>query len=218
MQAPTGILFDLDGTLLDTAKDLGNTLNHILEQHNRPTVSYQEYRNIASNGAKGLLELGFGQDLKDYDFTQLREYFLDYYQQNICVDTVYFDGIQVLLESLNQHNIPWGIVTNKPEGLTLDLVKFFPLLADCHVIIGGDTLPERKPHPLPLIYAEKMLKTARNNTWYIGDALRDIQAANAANMISVVANYGYIADIGEIPHWQADLNIEHPLDLLKFIQ
>jgi phosphoglycolate phosphatase len=217
MQVPTGILFDLDGTLLDTARDLGNTLNHMLAKHGLPQVDYKDYRNIASNGAKGLLELGFGDKLKDYNFDQLRSYFLDYYQQNICLDTVYFDGIEALLIELNQRQIPWGIVTNKPEGLTLELVKSFPLLANCRVIIGGDTLSERKPHPLPLLEAEKQLDVAKNNTWYIGDALRDIQAANAANMVSVVANFGYIADIKQTSNWQADLSIDHPLDLINYL-
>lgn len=214
---PNAVLFDLDGTLLDTAKDLGNALNQILKQLERPQVSYDTYRNIASDGAKGMLELGFGEDLKKFDFARLRQQFLDYYENNICVDTDYFVGVEELLNGLNQHNIPWGIVTNKPEFLTLQLVRYFPLLQNCAVIVSGDTLPERKPHPLPLLYAEQKLDVSSNNTWYIGDAERDIQAANAANMVSVIAQYGYIADIEQSQQWRAKLNIQTPTDLLHYL-
>ncbi|MDU0354973.1 HAD-IA family hydrolase [Paraglaciecola aquimarina] len=189
---PNAILFDLDGTLLDTAKDLGHALNTILLEHDYPSVDYSIYRNIASDGAKGMLELGFGDALKTLNVAQLRQQFLDNYQANICLDTCYFSGVESLLIALNERNIPWGIVTNKPEFLTLQLVKYFPLLENCQVIISGDTLSERKPHPLPLLEAQERLNLAKPNTWYIGDAQRDIEAANAANMVSVIAGYGYI--------------------------
>jgi 2-phosphoglycolate phosphatase len=163
-----------------------------------------------------MLELGFGEDLKNYDFTNLRQQFLDYYENNICVDTDYFVGVENLLLALNRNNVPWGIVTNKPEFLTLQLVTSFPLLQNCAVIISGDTLNERKPHPLPLLYAEEKLALASPNTWYVGDAERDIQAANAANMISVVAEYGYISDIQQTNNWNAHLSIHNPIDLLAY--
>jgi len=217
LKKTNAILFDLDGTLLDTAKDLGNALNHILMDLKRPTVAYDVYRNIASDGAKGMLELGFGGDLKDFDFAKLRQQFLDYYENNICVDTDYFQGIESLLLALNQNNIPWGIVTNKPEFLTLQLVSYFPLLQNCGVVISGDTLSERKPHPLPLLHAQEKLGIASPNTWYIGDAERDIQAANAANMISVIAQYGYITDMQQTSEWNANLSIDNPSDLLAYI-
>ncbi|MGK0268821.1 MAG: 2-phosphoglycolate phosphatase [Paraglaciecola sp.] len=216
LKKPNAILFDLDGTLLDTARDLGNALNQILSTLKRPTVAYEVYRNIASDGARGMLELGFGEDLKNYDFTNLRQQFLDYYENNICVDTDYFVGVENLLLALNRNNVPWGIVTNKPEFLTLQLVTSFPLLQNCAVIISGDTLNERKPHPLPLLYAEEKLALASPNTWYVGDAERDIQAANAANMISVVAEYGYISDIQQTNNWNAHLSIHNPIDLLAY--
>jgi phosphoglycolate phosphatase-like HAD superfamily hydrolase len=117
---------------------------------------------------------------------------------------------------LNKNNIPWGIVTNKPEFLTLQLITSFSLLQNCAVIISGDTLSKRKPHPLPLLHAEKKLALASPNTWYVGDAERDIQAANAANMISVIAQYGYITDIQQTDKWDADLSIHHPSDLLAY--
>lgn len=213
---PNAVLFDLDGTLLDTAKDLGNALNHMLSELEHPTVAHAIYRNIASDGAKGMLELGFGEKLKNYDLDSLRQQFLDYYENNICVDTDYFMGVENLLLALNQNNIPWGIVTNKPEYLTLKLVTSFPLLHNCAVIVSGDTLAERKPHPLPLLHAEKKLALNSPNTWYIGDAERDIQAANAADMVSVIAEYGYISDIQQTHEWNADISIRKPSDLLAY--
>jgi phosphoglycolate phosphatase len=216
LKKPSAILFDLDGTLLDTAKDLGNALNQILSLLGRPTVDYETYRNIASDGAKGMLELGFGDDLKALDFASLRQQFLNYYENNICVDTDYFDGVENLLSTLNQNNVPWGIVTNKPEFLTLQLVTSFPLLQNCAVIVSGDTLSQRKPHPLPLLHAQENFTLASPYTWYIGDAERDIQAANAANMISVIAQYGYISDIQQTNGWNADLSIDKPSDLLAY--
>lgn len=217
LKKPDAILFDLDGTLLDTAKDLGNALNHVLSTVGRPTLVYETYRNIASDGAKGLLELGFGDDLKDFDFARLRQQFLDYYETNISVDTEYFVGVENLLLALNQANIPWGIVTNKPEFLTLQLITSFPLLQNCAVIVSGDTVSERKPHPLPLLYAEEKLALASPNTWYIGDAERDIQASNAANMVSVIARYGYISDLQQTSRWNADMSIDKPNDLLAYL-
>jgi 2-phosphoglycolate phosphatase len=216
LKKPNAILFDLDGTLLDTAKDLGNALNQILKKLDRPTIDYEVYRNIASDGAKGMLELGLGEDLRHYDFAVLRQLFLDYYETNICVDTDYFLGVESLLLTLNQKNIPWGIVTNKPEFLTLQLVTSFPLLQKCGVIISGDTLKKRKPHPLPLLHAEEKLAIDSPNTWYIGDAERDIQAANAANMHSVIAQYGYISDIKQTDSWNANLSIHSPRELLDY--
>jgi phosphoglycolate phosphatase len=216
LKKPNAILFDLDGTLLDTARDLGNALNQILKELERPTIDYEVYRNIASDGAKGMLELGLGKDLKNYDFAVLRQQFLDYYETNICIDTDYFLGVESLLLTLNQNNIPWGIVTNKPEFLTLQLVTSFPLLQNCGVIISGDTLNKRKPHPLPLLHAEEKLAIDSPNTWYIGDAERDIQAANAANMHSVIAQYGYISDIKQTKSWNADLSIHSPSELLDY--
>lgn len=214
---PNSILFDLDGTLLETAKDLGNALNHVLKTVGRPLVAYDEYRNIASDGAKGMLELGFGDELQSLDFNSLRQQFLNHYENNICVDTIYFEGIETLLNELNEKSIPWGIVTNKPEFLTKKLVQFFPLLSGCKVIISGDSLAERKPHPKPLLYAQELLEIQSPNTWYIGDAQRDIEAAHAANMTSVVAEYGYLPSIQESHNWLADIHIRQPLDLLDFL-
>ncbi|KXI28931.1 HAD family hydrolase [Paraglaciecola hydrolytica] len=211
-----GVLFDLDGTLLDTARDLGSALNSLLAQMQRPLIAYADYRKIASDGAKGMLELGFGDELKTLDFQNLHQKFLDYYATHICVDTCYFDGVEKLLTELNYKSIPWGIVTNKPGDLTTQLLTYFPLLAQCHVVVSGDTLAERKPHPLPLLYAAQKLNLEVNQLCYVGDALRDIQAAQAANITSVIAQYGYIEHLDQLSDWQADLHISQASDLLVY--
>ena len=201
------VLFDLDGTLLDTARDLGNALNHVLESYDRPKCVYHQYRNIASDGAKGLLELGFGDDLANIEYEPARQKLLDFYEHNICAETLPFHGVMSCLEKLNEHAIPWGIVTNKPGWLTDKLLIHFPIMAQCASVISGDTLSKRKPDPLPLITAAKQLGVEPKNTLYIGDALRDIEAANAANMISVIAHYGYISENEDINAWNAQFTI-----------
>jgi phosphoglycolate phosphatase len=214
---PAAVLFDLDGTLLDTAKDLGNALNHVLASCSRPPIPFRQYRNIASDGAKGLLELGFGMDIKDYDFALLRQQFLDHYQENICVDTTLFMGVQNVIETLQENDIPWGIVTNKPGWLTDLLLPHFSAFDQCQVVISGDTLTQRKPHPLPLIYAAEQLNVEPGACWYVGDAQRDIEAANAANMVSVLARYGYVESHLPIASWNADLEISKAEILLQHI-
>jgi 2-phosphoglycolate phosphatase len=214
---PQALLFDLDGTLLDTARDLGNALNHVLATHHQPPCDYDIYRNIASDGSKGLLDIGFGLQIKEYNFAQLRQQFLDYYHQAICVETKIFCGVGELLQGLDSANIPWGIVTNKPGWLTTKLLPNFSEFQNCQVVISGDTFTQRKPHPLPLLSAAKSLNVLPNKIWYVGDAKRDIDAAKAANMLSVLARYGYIDTTHQSQLWAADLQIDRPDTLLNYI-
>lgn len=187
------VLFDLDGTLLDTARDLGGALNKLLERYSLPTVPYQRYRLEASNGSLGLIKLGFGDALKDYDFEALRQEFLEIYNNNICVDTDWFPGMEALIASLHRDSIPWGVVTNKPGALTDRLLPNFKHFANAGVCISGDTLPQRKPSPEPLLHASAILDVAPEQCIYVGDAQRDIDAANSAAMMSVLAGYGYLS-------------------------
>jgi phosphoglycolate phosphatase len=217
LDKPKGVLFDLDGTLLDTARDLGNALNWVLHQHKMPSCAFSVYRNIASDGSQGLLEIGFGDRLADFDVEALRALFLERYEQEICVDTVSFDGIRELLARLDKDNIPWGIVTNKPQWLTELLLPHFDEFARCQVVISGDSLEKRKPHPLPLLHAANAMNIAPADCWYIGDAKRDIDAAKAANMFSVVANYGYIGPEHRSDSWNADLYIDQPQAILAHL-
>jgi|TARA_B110000503_G_C6983802_1_gene344396 phosphoglycolate phosphatase len=201
----TAILFDLDGTLLDTANDLGAALNHVLVQHDMEKVTKERFRPVASDGAKGLLELGFGELLQHYDYEMLRKEFLNYYQENIAVHTCFYPGIEELLTNLIDNNIPWGVVTNKPIGLTLDLLPHFSLFSYCNSIVGGDSLKEKKPHPAPLLHACKEMDVDATACIYVGDAIRDIEAGNAAKMYTVIAQWGYILDKSSCENWQADL-------------
>ena len=211
------VLFDLDGTLLDTANDLGAALNYVLKQHNMPIVTKERFRPVASDGAKGLLELGFGEQLKEYDYEALRLEFLDYYQKNIAVHTCLYPGIDELLSALNEHNIPWGVVTNKPIGLTLKLLPHFTCFTQCKSTVGGDSLKQRKPHPAPLLYACEEMNIAAKNCIYVGDAIRDIEAGNAAILFTIVAQWGYISDPNDCQQWAADFLADTPQKISEII-
>lgn len=217
MNKVKAVLFDLDGTLLDTADDLGNALNHVLRSHGQATVNAHTYRKAASHGSIAMLTLGFGSAITQFDMASLRQQFLDYYQANICVDTKLFDGAAALLESLNERSIDWGIVTNKPELLTLKLLPHFSCFDQSKIVVGGDTTAHSKPHPAPMLLAANALTYQCSDILYLGDAERDMQAANNVGMISVLARYGYIAETDQIKDWNADLIIDSPLDLLKYL-
>ena len=214
-----GILFDLDGTLLDTADDLGAALNYVLSVHNMPTVSESQYRTAASDGSVALLNLGFGEKISQFSLDALREQFLKYYQDNIAVHTCFYSGIESLLTYLNNEGIPWGVVTNKPIDMTLALLPHFDVFSSpyCLSIIGGDSLPQRKPHPAPLLQASKEIDVPAELCMYVGDALRDITAGNSANMFTVIAEWGYITDLKECKDWQANLSVKDPNKILKHI-
>lgn len=184
------VLFDLDGTLLQTADDLGAALNHILAQHDMPLVDAKAYTSEASNGSRGLLTLGFGEQLKNYDFESLKQQLLHYYAENIAIHTQYFPQVAETLSLLNEQQIPWGIVTNKPEFLTTPLVKHFELLDNCQVVVSGDTVGVAKPDPKPMYFALQHLGVDAKSCLYVGDAKRDIQAGKNADMPTAAALYG----------------------------
>lgn len=212
---PRAILFDLDGTLLDTAADLHVALNQVLRSHQRPLVALDDARPIASHGSYGLLQLGFGDAFNDSNRLQLREAFLAEYAKDPYSRTQYFDGIETLLEQLSANDIAYGIVTNKPTQFTQALLPHFPLLAACQSVVCGDTLSVAKPNPEPVLHGAAQLGVEPHECWYVGDAERDIQAGRAAGMFTVLANYGYISAT-DTPHlWQADATVEHPLELPK---
>ncbi len=212
-----GILFDLDGTLLDTAGDLGAALNYVLKKHNLAPLPEEAYRPVVSDGALGLLTLGFGKKLADYNYDNLRAELLEYYQQNIAENTFLYPHIPELLKALDKANIPWGIITNKPEDLSLKLIPHFPELATSKILLGGDSLAERKPHPMPMYYACDKLNINPENAIYVGDAPRDIQAGNGANMYTIAALWGYILDTTICHQWGADYLATTPAQITEFI-
>jgi 2-phosphoglycolate phosphatase len=218
----SSVLFDLDGTLLKTADDLGAALNFVLRQYNKPTVSAALYTPEASNGSKGLLQLGFGQSFEQYDFEQLKSQFLSHYADNIACHTNYFDEVVKTLTYLNDNNVPWGIVTNKPEFLTTPLLTHFPLLENCHTVVSGDTVGVAKPNPKPMFHAFDEMKQragsdiSPEHCLYVGDAQRDIEAGKNGGMKTVAALYGYIEPSDDVASWGADFEIETFGDLLRF--
>jgi len=211
------VLFDLDGTLADTAPDLANALNATLENFGVDPLSFETIRPHVSHGGIALIKLGFGIEPDHPDFETYRQFLLDYYQTNICQQTRLFDGMHEVLQWLEDNQIAWGIVTNKPGWLTDPLMAAMQLDKRAVSIISGDTCTNRKPHPEPVLVACSQANTTPENCFYVGDALRDIQAGNAAGCITVTALFGYIDEQDNPDSWQADFSISHPSELITLI-
>ena len=210
-------LFDLDGTLLDTADDLGAALNSVLRANQIAEVTSEIYRPAASNGAAALLEAGFKELWPSLAQAQLIKQLVDSYAQNIAKYTQCFAGIEPLLISLDHKKIKWGIMTNTPGFLTEPLVAAIPALKNAAVVISGDTLEEAKPSPLPLLHCAKLMDVIPARCLYIGDAERDIQAGKAAGMPTATALWGYIPSDAEALTWKADFNWRSPIDAFNHI-
>lgn len=210
------VLFDLDGTLADTAPDLGAALNYVLQQQGQAPLPAQTIRPAASHGAKGLLELG-GYTPGQAEFSQLRQLLLQHYERNLHQQTSLFDGVPELLSQLDQKNIPWGIVTNKPGYLTQALLPHLAFPSPPQCVVSGDTCAQAKPHPAPMQHAATLLGVEPEYCLYVGDAERDIEAGKGVGMTSLVAAYGYLGP-NDAPHtWGADGYINHPLQLLEWL-
>jgi N-acetyl-D-muramate 6-phosphate phosphatase len=198
------VLFDLDGTLADTAPDLANALNQVLIENNKPPLTFEEIRPIVSHGGIALIRLGFNIEPDQPKFENYRNRLLTIYEQNICQHTVLFPGLDKLLLQLEQHNILWGVVTNKPDWLSKPLIKHLNLTHRIASLVCGNTLTERKPHPAPLLHACKEMNISPEQCIYIGDAARDIEAGKRAGMLTIAAAYGYIEDHDPAENWQAE--------------
>lgn len=211
------VLFDLDGTLIDTAPDLGYALNYLLQLHGRPPLDQASIRPYASHGSAGLIKLGFGMSVDHPHYPALQQQFLQCYADNIARETRLFTGMEQVLNTLQQRGIPWGIVTNKPAFLTDPLIEALGLTQQASCIVSGDTTQHSKPHPEPLLYAAQLLNTPAPNCLYVGDAERDIIAAQRARMPSVVALYGYLGEHDIPERWQADCMINQADEILQWI-
>ncbi len=210
-----GILFDLDGTLIDTAPDMGAALNRLMIEEGLEPLPLESIRPFVSKGGLVLTRMGFADKVAAGGIEPLRQRFLQLYRDNIADESRLFEGCEAILSELETRSIPWGIVTNKPEWLTDPLLERLGLSQRSGVVIGGDTLEHRKPHPLPLQVAAERLGVSCRNCIYIGDDERDIVAGKAANMKTLVAAYGYIEDVDCIANWGADGVIDQPVDLLR---
>ncbi|HWQ40156.1 MAG TPA: HAD-IA family hydrolase [Burkholderiales bacterium] len=211
------VLFDLDGTLADTAGDLGHALNLQRRARGLNAVPLDLIRPHASAGARGLLRLGFGIEPGDPEFEAMRSEFLDLYEQNLSRTTALFPGVPEMLAELERNAVRWGIVTNKPRRFALPLLRTLGLGERSACTICGDMVDAPKPHPASLLEAARRLQLPPADCLYVGDDRRDTEAARAAGMQSVIALYGYLGN-GEPPgSWGALAMIESPLDLFRLL-
>lgn len=211
------ILFDLDGTLLDTAPEFTTCVNYLLTQAGKQPISVEKVRSAVSFGAQGMIECAFNISPSDPNFLTLKQQFLEAYAQTLGLETSFFPGILPLLTFLTEQQLPWGIVTNKPMAYTQGLIQHFAPLQQAACVIAGDTLSTQKPHPAPLLHACALLKVQPENCWYIGDAKSDVQASKAAGMRCAVANYGYIPAGEDVQTWEADYYLAQAHDIKQAI-
>ncbi len=211
------MLFDLDGTLIDSAPDLGAAADKMRTDRGLPAFPLDDYRAMAGAGARGMLRVAFGMSTDDPKFGEMREEFFKNYEARLTELTVVFPGVTEMLAGIEAMGIPWGVVTNKSERFALPLSKQMPLFERCAVLIGGDTTPHSKPHPAPLLEAARRLGVPAESCIYVGDDERDILAGAAANMRTVAADYGYLGDRSDTSQWNADAQIKSPLELLQLL-
>jgi len=211
-----GVLFDLDGTLLDTAPDMAAALNRLRVAEGLEELPFSQIRPLVSHGAPRLLRLAFGEpEAERHEL--LRRRFLDFYRAALAVHTRLFDGFESVLSSIEGSGMRWGIVTNKPGWLAAPLLAEVGLAGRCACLVAGDTLAERKPHPLPLLHAAGLLGLEPQECVYVGDAERDVQAARNAGMIPLVAGFGYLGDGEDPAAWQAEAIFARPEELVDWL-
>ena len=210
------VLFDLDGTLIDSAPDLGAAADAMRVVRRLPSLPQELYRPMAGAGARGMLGVAFGMTPEHPDFLQLREEFFSNYENRIDHHTQVFDGVVQLLAQLQARPLPWGVVTNKMQRFTSLITQRMDLFATAGTVISGDTTAHAKPHPAPLLEAARQLGVAPQQCVYVGDDERDIQAGRAAGMRTVAASYGYLGNNADTAQWGADVQIDSPLELLRY--
>jgi phosphoglycolate phosphatase len=210
------VLFDFDGTLADSAPDLAAAVNRMRKERGMEPLTVDATRAYVSSGARGMLRVGFGMTPEDPAYAAMREEFLRFYAEAICVHTRLFGGMAELLDELARRSIRWGIVTNKAMRFTERIVPALGLEPAC--VVGGDSTAHLKPHPAPLLLAAQQLSLRPDECTYVGDDLRDIQAARAAGMRCVAVDYGYHGvDNPGPPAWNADAVVSHPSEILEHL-
>lgn len=213
-----GVLFDLDGTLADTAPDLAAAVNTMRRTRGLDMVPYELLRHHASGGARGLIGAAFGVTPEQGEYAAMREEFLANYEADLCVESVLFPGVDALLDSLDARDVPWGIVTNKIERLTFPLVAQLGLAERAGCIVCGDTTPYPKPHPAPVLYACERLGVAPRAALFVGDDERDVVSGRAAGTFTVAAAYGYCGSVVPPEQWKADALVESLEALAHLLQ
>ncbi|VAW93596.1 Similar to phosphoglycolate phosphatase, clustered with ubiquinone biosynthesis SAM-dependent O-methyltransferase [hydrothermal vent metagenome] len=211
------VLFDLDGTLIDTAPDLADALNFTLRKNNYPVLSLEQIRPHVSNGSIALVEFGFNIDSTNQNFEHYRNELLDYYTENIANKSRLFPEFNEVLETIETRGLNWGIVTNKPSYLTIPLLKKLNLEQRAATIVSSDTLEFRKPHPAPMLHACKEAGSKPSECIFIGDAQRDVEAGINAKITSLVALFGYIGNNDNPKNWGADGYIHCASDIIDYL-
>ncbi len=212
------ILFDLDGTLVDTAPDLAHALNVLLGRRGMPALADDLTRPQASHGTQGLLRIGFGINQAQPEFATLREEFLEVYAAHLTDRSPLFPGVPKLLDALEARGLKWGVVTNKPARYTEPLLSHLGLLQRAACVVSGDTCEHPKPHPAPMLHACRLTTSDPAECLYVGDAQRDVAAARAVGMPTLVALYGYLGQDDRPEEWGAHGYIQTPLSLLDWLQ
>jgi len=212
------VLFDLDGTLADTAPDLAYALNCLLREQERSPLPFERIRPVVSHGATALVKLGFEVDPEEPLFSALRDRLLSLYQQHLARETRLFSGMAELLAFIEQQGMNWGVVTNKPAFLTQPLMAALELSERAVCIVSGDTTANKKPHPEPLLHACRQAGSAAGQCLYVGDAERDVRAGYRAGMHTLVAMFGYIGDEDRPEDWGADALVTTPGDIIAWIK
>ena len=212
------VLFDLDGTLIDSAPDLGAAADKMRTDRGMEPLPLIDYRHMAGAGARGMLGVAFGLTPGDADFDALKEEFFVNYEACMTQRTYAFEGVVELIAKIDQAGLKWGVVTNKSARFTLPLTRQMPLFGSARTIVSGDTTPHAKPHPAPLFEAARQLQVEPGRCVYVGDDERDIIAGRAAGMATVAAAYGYLGAIASTQGWKADATIVSPGALLNLLR
>ncbi len=215
--APRCVLFDLDGTLADSAPDLAAALNRVRADEGLRAVDAALLRGHSSSGARGLLLAGMQVTQEHPRYTQMRDAFLAHYADVLADSTRLFDGVDAMLDALRARGLRWGVVTNKAVRYTVPVTDALGIAARADVIVSGDTTPHAKPHPAPLLHAAEALAIAPAHCVYVGDDLRDIEAGRAAGMATLVARWGYMGDGADPDRWPADGWLDAPGDLIGWL-
>ena len=211
------VLFDLDGTLVDSAADLGAAADRMREARGQPALPAARYRPRAGSGARGMLAEAFGVDPDHADYPALKDEFFTHYERCMMDSSRPFDGVATLVASLQARGLVWGVVTNKSARFAEPMTRAFDLFATASVLVCGDTTPHTKPHPAPLLEAARRIGMAPAHCVYVGDDHRDILAGRAAGMATVAATYGYLGQVADPLQWGADAAIKSPLALLELL-
>jgi phosphoglycolate phosphatase len=214
---PQAVLFDLDGTLIDSAPDLGAAADKMRTDRGLSSLDDAVYRPMAGAGARGMLQAAFGMTENDPQYERFKTEFLNNYQQAMTVKTTVFEGVTDLLARLTQSGLQWGIVTNKHQRFTIPLSQQMDLFKTAGAVVSGDTTPHAKPHPAPLLEGARLLGLPPQACWYVGDDERDIIAGKAAGMVTVAAHYGYLGSQANVLEWNADFVIHQPIELANLL-